>query len=390
MASLQTKINHWREAAIISGAQAEQILSFEAARHRFLAGSRVIMLGAIVLSLGLIALISANWLWIPGWLKLTADGLLLALFGYLAWRFYQKPLAFDLLLLFLALLLLASLGLVGQVFHSSSPLHLVAGFWCLMTGGMFIAARRLPVPMLWLAALLFALLSYLKLETSIGLGLITTSLVAALGLLTLALAFILGRDSPQARAAAILFVLGSIFLGLKTEMPILGRYFWGREYILPHWLTAALGLGLALLWLARFYNLRQKIALSLGGLWLLACYRGWFFGDNQESYYSYDIFINPLASFSLLAWLAFYALASDRGYLFLLWLVLAGARFCAIFLIAADGLLETGLYLFLSGLILIAIPLLGKKFLPDKFFPASPAPRPPARNGNDGGKTGEA
>jgi hypothetical protein len=51
MVLLKAKINQWLQAAIITGAQAEKILTFEAARHRFLAGSQVVMLGLIVLSL---------------------------------------------------------------------------------------------------------------------------------------------------------------------------------------------------------------------------------------------------------------------------------------------------------------------------------------------------
>jgi uncharacterized membrane protein len=120
---LGRKLAEWREADLITAEQARGILTFEAERSRS-ANWIVLALGAVgalAVVTGIISLVAANWEEIPPAAKLAAA--LAMLVGSLAAAYYfssdEKTLASDLFLAANAGLVLAMIGLVGQVYHLS-------------------------------------------------------------------------------------------------------------------------------------------------------------------------------------------------------------------------------------------------------------------------------
>jgi membrane protein CcdC involved in cytochrome C biogenesis len=383
MARIDGKIRRWAEQGLITREQQQALSAFERQRA-FCSGGMVIILGISVLALGLISIIAANWQYTPPGLKLGAQWLLLAISAYLPWRFQNRPLAFELLLIFYMLCCLAAIGLSAQVFHSSYPLYMGGALWCLMTAGLFWLSQNRFSAFLWLlGAGASALAFWAALDKSDArLLAIVLAMLLSYALLSLIFAFLRKPGVSQAAAAlcAVLLLAGALFAEL---MPI-SEQFACYEYMLEmRWLLLALlalaGLGVTL---AGFYSRGQKIALLLGWFWLLSfmCLlpqRLYLFCYGYDNFHSTNAIGNAAVTFTLLAWLAFYALASGRQYLLLLWLLLAGARVFVIFLLAAYGLMATGLALFLGGGLLIAIPLVWKKVLLPRFFPAlNPGGRP--------------
>src|SRR3954470_9294956 len=120
---LGRKLAEWQQANLITAEQARGIVAFQGERSR-LANWIVLALGAVGalgVVTGIISLIAANWDGIPPAVKLA--GALAMLLGTLAAAFLfsreEKTLASDLLLAGHAGLVLAMIGLVGQVYHLS-------------------------------------------------------------------------------------------------------------------------------------------------------------------------------------------------------------------------------------------------------------------------------
>lgn len=369
-------------------------------------GAMVVFLGIIVLGLGFSAIVAANWEITPDWLKLTGNGLLLAALAWVCFRLYDKGLAFEFALLALLFYVLVSVGLIGQVFHTGSPLYVALALWCVMTAGFPLISRRMPVPAFWLAGAGAALFMYWLDNTGYEERMFSLLplLALAYALLALLAGFFRGASSPQAKASATLFsimlVTGALAAEFMHETVLEEIYASGDNRLYALVMLAA---ALIMVMLARFFNKGQKIALSLGALWCVGYLYHWFrtvslairmfLYDGDYSYLRYE-FIDPVCTFALLAWLAFYAVASGYRRLFLLWLILAGARISAIFFMASYELWQTGLAFIASGAILVFIPILWKKTLRDKLFarpemsPAAGAQAEAPQNARQGEEAG--
>jgi uncharacterized membrane-anchored protein len=377
MAFIDSKIKRWAEQGLITPEQGLALSAFERAHAPWSEGL-VIILGVSALSLGIIAIIASNWEYVPGWLKLGGNGLLLCLSAYLPWRFQEKALAFELLTIFYMLFCLAGIGLVAQVFHSIHPLYMASGLWCLMTAGLFWLAENRFTAFIWLLGLGWSgLLLYY--ERSVWED-VLLPIHLLLGYALLALIFAFLQKPRQRQAAAVIFTLLLLTVTLSSEFLSVERQIEFYALAQAPWLSwtllALIGLGILGITRTGFYSRGRKIALLLGWIWLLG-----FFNMAPQRLSSYLLgemhyregLLNPAATFSLLAWLAFYALVNGRRRLLLLWLLLAGGRIAVIFLTAFYGLWETGLGLFVAGAVLIVIPLCWKKVLLPKLFPPARA-----------------
>jgi uncharacterized membrane protein len=138
---LDRRLERWRAADLVSADQAAAIRAFEAA-HGTSATLWVVWgllaAGGVAMAVGVIAIVAANWKEIPDAVKLAACGLLML--GTLAgaWRASRSAHTWprDLFLLLHALLPLAMIGLVAQIYHLTGPA------WRTM---LLCAALALPV-----------------------------------------------------------------------------------------------------------------------------------------------------------------------------------------------------------------------------------------------------
>lgn len=161
---LVTYLPHWVGEGLITQAQAEAI-----ARHHNLAGlkpaeprsfaSYVLVAGGVLLGLGLISFVAANWAAIPDWLRCLGALLLMVGFQVAGLRDLPKgdrqgrSLAF---LLVGHLLIGATMGLLAQWFQvGGDGWGLFAG-WAVAVGASALALRHAPLgilaSILWLTA----------------------------------------------------------------------------------------------------------------------------------------------------------------------------------------------------------------------------------------------
>lgn len=118
---LGRKLADWREANLITAEQVRAILAFE--RERTGSANWIVLalgaVGALGVVTGIISLIAANWDEIPPAVKLAAALAMLVASLAAAYHFSreEKTVASDLFLATHAGLVLAMIGLVGQVYH---------------------------------------------------------------------------------------------------------------------------------------------------------------------------------------------------------------------------------------------------------------------------------
>lgn len=160
MPRLEKSLKEWLSHGFISEAQADLIRNHERTKPEsswVLSG--LLTLGAIIIGIGIISLIAANWIEIPNAIKLGGDFVILAGLAWLtlcSWE-SQKLIQFDVLLLFFIVFCLASIGLISQVFHSDGKLYQALMFWSFITLPAAAMARKWLVPFFWLGAFLAAI-----------------------------------------------------------------------------------------------------------------------------------------------------------------------------------------------------------------------------------------
>lgn len=116
---LSAKITSWQNAGIITSQQGADILDFEKGNTKPYALYGFIALAMFCLGLGFISVIAANWEYIPATLKLIVDFALLAGVGGLVYYADYKKwnIRFEAFLCLFVILVLASIGLIAQVYQ---------------------------------------------------------------------------------------------------------------------------------------------------------------------------------------------------------------------------------------------------------------------------------
>ena len=158
---LKSKVDKWLSEGLISHKQKEDILNYEKTSK----GGSWILYGFLIVavfsaSLGVIALIAANWRAIPPFVKLISYFMVLGAVGQLALK--QKPKAmFELLLIFFMILCLAGIGLISQIYNIEGESYKALFFWSVITAGLMACSRTELSMYLWLGGLYMACIGWL-------------------------------------------------------------------------------------------------------------------------------------------------------------------------------------------------------------------------------------
>src|SRR5450631_2501007 len=136
MSNLEKSLKRWTAQGLINQNQADNIKQYEdshAEKSWMLYGC--LILGSVIIGIGAISLIAANWSNISDTTKLVADFFtlfVLSVFIVKAWS-EEKPLQFEILLLTFMLFTLASIGLIAQIYHTNGEFYQALMLWSLIT-----------------------------------------------------------------------------------------------------------------------------------------------------------------------------------------------------------------------------------------------------------------
>ncbi|MBI5495184.1 MAG: DUF2157 domain-containing protein [Deltaproteobacteria bacterium] len=142
--ALKRKLHEWQRAGLLDASTVERIEAYEESRSRPYALYVIGGIGALAVGLGIISMIAANWADIPRGVKLAVD---LAVVAWLARYVFLadragKAWAREVALIILQLLVLASVGLIGQTYHLGGKAWQALLAWALMTTPMMLVLGR--------------------------------------------------------------------------------------------------------------------------------------------------------------------------------------------------------------------------------------------------------
>jgi uncharacterized membrane protein len=356
----------WQRAGLIDGDLATRIIAWESAHRRPVFLWAVAGMGTLALSLGIMAIVGANWEDIPAGLKLAIVLGLNAACAVAVFVFWRRdwPWLREIAALLLFGLVLSGIALIGQVYQlQSAP-------WRALT--------------LWLALStpFLALTAYSRLTGTIWfIAAVTTWFVADTPLLDYqdALWFV-GRQMLLGYLAAcamiVVSVLRSLWAPARSQGAFIGRLAWAG-------LIAACALTVAFDWigpsgstapiepifLAAVASVPAAAALWLGGARrertaLLALLAG------SLAVWSLGLLVSPMTGLKadlirallfIVYWMGIAAAAvntSRRG-LFGFALAMIGVRLLILYFEAIGGLTATGLGLIGGGVLCLALAAVG-------------------------------
>ncbi|MFO0483944.1 MAG: DUF2157 domain-containing protein [bacterium] len=131
------KLKAWEDAGLLDAATAARIRDWEAGHARPLGLRAVIAVAVLAIGLGLVSVVAANWDAIPGLARLAVH---FALIAGCAVALQRRD--HDALLFVLGMLGLTFFGHLGQVYQTSSPLHVPLGLWLLLFAPLLLARGR--------------------------------------------------------------------------------------------------------------------------------------------------------------------------------------------------------------------------------------------------------
>lgn len=154
--ALSRRLEAWVREGLIDGETARRIEAYEATNRRPTALYALVGLGALAIGTGLVAIVAANWDAIPAFLKLSVDLAIAAVMALAIERLLRRGAGFavEALLLVYYLFVLASIGLIGQVYQLGSPIHVALGVWALATLPLLFVAQSRFAGVLWAAGLI--------------------------------------------------------------------------------------------------------------------------------------------------------------------------------------------------------------------------------------------
>ena len=148
-------VRKWHAAGLIDAGTTERIVAWEAGHRRPVWLWAVAGTGALAISLGVMAIVGANWESVPDWLKLAVDVALNAICAALLFVFWRTERVWprEIAALLLFGLVLSGISLIGQVYQlQSEPWHALALWVVLCTPFLALVTRTRVVAVLWAIA----------------------------------------------------------------------------------------------------------------------------------------------------------------------------------------------------------------------------------------------
>ncbi|EMM70479.1 DUF2157 domain-containing protein [Leptospira weilii] len=378
---LEQKLKRWVEAGLIASEQSDAIRNFEATRKTPYLYYSFIILGVIVIGIGVIAILAANWEEIHDFVKLGAGlvTLLLAA-GFAFWK-RENPNLLTVFIVLNSILILGMIGLVSQVYNLEGKYYEAAKLWCILTFLFLIATDSKTFLHLWSIGFQIYITGWIIEQTEHG-GennwkyywntYFYYSAIGFTGIWLAAEKFTLESRRATLFFWAVLFlIVGTFFRGFFqdwTEIyydPSENLGYFGYRTDFP-WLMVGLRLFvLAPFFYLLFYNMEissnQKKSLSVSLFLLFLLYFPhpfrYVLAESIGSHI-WNYFVRLLPSFLfILFWLGIASSFRDHKKIFDLSLAIVGIRFLYFYFDLLGTLTYTGFGLIVSGLLIIGLTI---------------------------------
>ena len=353
-ARIESRLEEWKKRGLISEDQAIRIADYEAKRpSRNWIASAFITLGVVVIGIGIISLVAANWSSIPDAVKLAVDFLLLLGIAGAVHRYRG-----DAWILLFILLCLATIGLIAQVFNTGGELYEALLLWSIVTLPIVLLARHRFVAFLWSGFFLAALelwlarSQWLLLEENHTYG---DAWVGALLLMPTLIALLAaGFNSGHRNSSLVQAFRSWVLLAAIPAVGLMDLLISGHEHSdrsLKRAMTTTSVVAALAAW--RFFADRELSRLSrIAVVSLLMIYvaDGWVASSVPNSE-----FLGAFMTLTLLVLLALHFGLLGHRRIFHALTFLVGWRFLILYFQALGGLAATGIGLIASGGFMIGL-----------------------------------
>jgi len=358
--NISKKLKIWQEAQLITKDQSQLIEKFERTQSKPYLFYGLIALAVFCIGIGLISVIAANWDNIGPMVKTGADLLLLAgcAAGVATAYIKNRQTIFEALLFLFALLVMASIGLIAQVYQLQPGGANAFVLWSVLTLPLLFFTRHMLLPFIWCFVF----------WSSFGLWLASFPKVLDF-MLTMAQSWLPGNQLIWLSFWLLLYQL------LKTYLP---GHAQGIKKALVVWLSLGVA-GLVILldiWSgwdfltfyikpAKAYNHLFYISLSIVSA-MTACSAFISYKYKQNYLISYLMLVmitgalipmDFVVTFAALLGVSVYAWRQNRVKLLNWMLIFAGIRIFLIYINIFGSLMQTGLGLIITGVILLLLIL---------------------------------
>jgi uncharacterized membrane protein len=361
---LEKKLAQWQQAGLIDADTASRIAEHEAGQSRPVVLYAVGGVGAVAIVLGIVAIIASNWASISPGTKLSID--VLAAVGLAIAILRSSPgWVREILVIVNYGFVLASMALIGQIYHLDSGTWRGLLAWSVATAPMMLMARGRFAASLWVVGLvvthgfvLFEWVVWLDDSVDLNEGTLLNVAIVTTGigpLLYLLVARIGGPLRERPATASVFRAAG--WLGVAVLALLAATIFYvsigGRERVLiaPLVLLAAYGSFAAVL--PRFEDLLSARAL-LGMRVLLVAGPGLGFLAVAGQRGDWPL-VAAVLQIVVVGWMAWTALQIGHEGLFRLGVAAVCLRLLGIYIEVFGSMLETGLGLIVGGMLTIAL-----------------------------------
>lgn len=363
MSQLEKLLSDWVLNDLITKEQAKKISHHEENKP---SNSWVLygflILGALVIGIGIISLIAANWENIPDTVKLIIDFLLLialATGSYISWK-KKEHILFEVFLISFMVLCLASIGLISQIYHTGGKLYQALLMWSVITSAVAASSKRSLTPFIW-AAGFFSSITFTALDSATFQPIFArheNSVLMAIPLLSALLAIIckkISGESGQTKSFRSWAIIGGMIALSAAETHLLRYRSMDLNIItfIPGYVFTILIVGGILI--SSEYKKVQKILLLLALAFYLIPFHLPMVPIQSKSVYA------AFSIFTLSTMAIFLASLGLRG-LFQIFLIILGMRFLVLYFQALGGLATTGFGLIISGVIIISMVITWNKY----------------------------
>lgn len=162
--NLQKKLAVWQQENLITREQGEKIATFEKNGRKPVLSWALLALACFCILLGIVSVISANWQEIAPEYKLFLDFVLLIGTAAAVFKMYLsgRDIWFEWLLLFFAGLILASIGLIAQIYQIQPEGLRGYLLWSVLAFPIMLFSRKIVLPLVWLPVFMLSLIDALN------------------------------------------------------------------------------------------------------------------------------------------------------------------------------------------------------------------------------------
>ena len=362
--TIERKLAEWRAAGLIDAATARRIADHESSHARPVALYAVGGVGAVAIVLGLVAIIASNWNEIPDALKLGVD-LLVAVALAIALLRTSPGWLREILVIVDYGFVLASMSLVGQIYHLEPAPWRALLSWSIVTAPLMLLARGRFAAVVWAAGLVATHvfvelhgLEWLDDETRIGrrvllnVALVSAGIAPAAYLLVARVAWL-----RRARPATSNVFRAVGWGGVALLVGVFATFFYApleaKETVAPGALLLLLAYAGMAAMLPRIEDVRAPRAilgmraLLVAGPILALVSAGFERGEAPV--------VAALLQLAVLAGIAWTALQAGHEGIFRLGVATVCLRLLGIYIEVFGSMLQTGLGLVIGGVLTIAL-----------------------------------